>query len=316
MEYYQVTQNRSRQTAAVIAGYVPGLKVGTTTGPDLLTLAAALDGLAAGRDTALTDYDAAFNGENLGFLHLRTLGLALPQAAEGELDGAVAAEVSLADLLAPVYAIVPRTTESAVARGKRLVPVLGKIDGYLTGQKPPRDAITAGGQGQSALSAAITAQPALEAAVETQSTNVSLARDALRNADAALDQLNKRFYQKLQAEARTNAALATALGQIDTSGQSLPPTLGIRTLAQGGTNGLQIVVSYDKGSYDAALTNTLEWMVTGVDQSFTHTLAAAPSGNEIGPFTLGQTVQLRTRTTNANGTTTGSVRTLKIQPPM
>jgi len=37
-----------------------------------------------------------------------------------------------------------------------------------------------------------------------------------------------------------------------------------------------------------------------------HTTAADPSGNALGPFTAGQTVKLRTRVSNGNGTTTGS----------
>ena len=48
---------------------------------------------------------------------------------------------------------------------------------------------------------------------------------------------------------------------------------------------------------------------------FTHTAPADPSGNALGTFTIGQVVKLRTRVTNANGTTTGSVRALTILNP-
>ncbi len=41
----------------------------------------------------------------------------------------------------------------------------------------------------------------------------------------------------------------------------------------------------------------------------------AASGNAPGLFVAGQVVKLRTRTKNANGTTTGSVRTLTILEP-
>ena len=54
-------------------------------------------------------------------------------------------------------------------------------------------------------------------------------------------------------------------------------------------------------------------MVVGVDASFTHTVSADPSGNALGPFTVGQIVKLRTRVTNGNGTTTSSTRTLTMQ---
>jgi hypothetical protein len=48
---------------------------------------------------------------------------------------------------------------------------------------------------------------------------------------------------------------------------------------------------------------------------FTHTAPADPSGNALGPFTVGQVIKLRTRVTNSNGTTTGSVRTLTVLNP-
>ena len=53
----------------------------------------------------------------------------------------------------------------------------------------------------------------------------------------------------------------------------------------------------------------------GVDHDFAHTHTADPSGKALGPFTVGQVVKLRTRLTNSNGTTTGSIRTLTLLNP-
>ena len=127
-----------------------------------------------------------------------------------------------------------------------------------------------------------------------------------------LDRLNKRFYTRLKAEARTNPALETALEQISTDSQDLPGTLGIASIVQGGADSLSLLVAYDSGTYVGNWTNTIEWMVVGIDLDFTHSNPADPSGNTLGPFAVGQTVKLRTRVTNGNGTTTGSVRTLLI----
>ncbi|NBQ70054.1 MAG: hypothetical protein EBU46_14995 [Nitrosomonadaceae bacterium] len=57
------------------------------------------------------------------------------------------------------------------------------------------------------------------------------------------------------------------------------------------------------------------WKVEGVDQDFTHHNPVDPSGNALGPFTIGQVIKLRTRVTNSNGTTTGSIRTLTMLNP-
>ena len=50
-----------------------------------------------------------------------------------------------------------------------------------------------------------------------------------------------------------------------------------------------------------------------MDADFTHNMAADPSGNALGPFTVGATIKLCTLVANSNGTTTGSVRTLTVQ---
>jgi len=147
------------------------------------------------------------------------------------------------------------------------------------------------------------------------SAGVSSARTTLRTAANTLDRFNKRFYVKLQSEARTNPALEAALSQIDTETVNLPGTLGIASIVQGGTDQLHLLVGYDNASYDGTLTNAIEWEVAGTDTGFTHTAAVDPSGNTLGPFAVGKTVKLRTRVTSGVGTTTGSIRTLTIQPP-
>jgi len=315
MEFYQTIQNRTGQTVAVINQHIPTLKVGTVDATGLLAQADALSGLAQTRDNELTNYDAAHNAENQGFLAIQRLCLSLPQAAEGELDDTVPAESALIDLLAAAYAIVPRTTELALERGHKIVSALNKINTFLAAAVPPRPAITAGGKGVADLVALMAAQPALEQTVEDRIVDVTAARTDLRTAATTVDRLNKRFYDKLEAEARSNPALATALLGITTGSENLPGTLGIRSILQGGLNGLQLLTSYENGTYTTGATSTLEWMVVGVDTDFTNSTAADPSGNALGPFTIGQVVKLRTRVTNTNGTTTGSVRTLTLLDP-
>ena len=315
MEYYQHIQNRSQQTVAVINTYVPNLKVGLIGSAELSTQSTGLDNDATVRDQRLTVSDAAVNAEAAGFALIVKMDLALAAAASAELDEEVPAEAALLSLLDPVYAIVPVTTEAAVRRGHKLVAALQKIDSYLAGLQPPRGPIISGGRGLNTLILTLGLQPGLEQTVENTGASATEARSILRSHARGVDRLNKRCYQKLQAEARDNSALAEALAQIQTDDANLPATLGIRTILQGGAGGLQLLISYDNASYDDALENTLEWMVTDVDADFTNSTPVDPSGNAIGPFTAGQEVKLRSRTRNANGTTTGSVRTLTIQPP-
>ena len=312
MEYYQAIQTRAGQTSAVTTQFVPSLTVGTVTPAGLIIQSTALDTLAQNRDNALGDYDAARNAENQGFLLLRYLGRALPAAAEGELNDDVVAESDLLDMLDPAYAITPRTTANALERGRRVVTAVTKINTFLAAQLPVRPAITAAGRNVTNLIAALTAQPGLRQTVSDRAASVSSARSALRTAAVTLDRLNKRFYSRLKAEALTNIPLADALDQIDTDYEPGPETLGIDALLQGGSDNLHILLAYESGTYDAALTNTVEWMVVGVDSTFTHSTPANPSGNALGPFAVGQTVKIRTRTRNTSATTLGSVRTLTL----
>jgi hypothetical protein len=316
MELYQSVQNRAMQTIAVINQHIPTLTVGGITAAALTSLANNLDATAAARDSALTDYDQAVNAENLGFLLIRRLTLALPQAAKGELNQEVPAEEALYDLLSPGYGITPSRTEFARARAQKIIPALTKINTFLAAQVPVRPAITSGGQGVAALSTALAAQPALEQAIEDRDADVISARNTLDTETHAVDQINKRFYQKLLAEARSNATLEAALSQIDTETDNLPGTLSIQSVLQGGVGQLHVLVSYVNGTGENADDRWLDWMVVGVDTDFTTSVAVDLSGNAIGPFEAGQTVRVRTRTVNSHGTRTSATRTLVIQVPV
>ncbi len=315
MEYYQVYQNRAVQTAAVVTQFIPTLKVGAVDAPGLLLQSHALDGFAQKRDDAMGAHIAAVNAENLGQSTLHDLVLQLPRAAEGELNDTVPAESALLNLLAPVYALVPRTTELTLERGMKLKSALDLINPYLAAQTPARGPVTSGGKGVTDLNALITGQPVLVQAIEDTSAGLTSARTGLRTPATGVDRLNKHFYAKLQSEARTNPALEVALGQIDTESMNLPVTLGIKSVLQGGTDQLHLLVNYDNASYDATLTSTIEWQRVGTDAKFSNSLPVDPSGNTLGPFAVGQTVNVRTRVKNGIGTTTGSIRSLKLLAP-
>jgi hypothetical protein len=313
MEFYQTVQHRATQTVAVINQYIPTLKVAGVDAAGLHAQSTALTGLAQLRDDALAAADGAVNAENLGYNQIHELVVGLPKSAEGELSDQVPAESALLDLLSPAYAIIPRTTELAIQRGMILKSALLKINPYLAAQTPARGPVTSGGKGVTDLAALLDAQPALEQAVEDTAADVTSARSALETAATTVDRFNKRFYAKLQSEARSNAALAAALSQITTESGNLPGALGIDSILQGGTDHQHLLVNYDNASYDATVTNTIEWQLVGTDNDFTNSAPVDPSGNTLGPFALGKTVNVRARTTNSNGTTLGSVRTITLQ---
>lgn len=316
MELYQTIQNRAMQTIAVIGVHMPGLIVGGIHVSTYQSATNNIDATAQTRDTALVVFDAAVNAENLGFLGLRRLTLSLPQAAAAELDDENDKDRKQLNLLDDAYSITPRTTESALKRARKVIAAITPINIYLAAQVPVRGPVTAGGKTIAHLESAKTQQPALEQDVEVKRVLAANARNILDMEAHALDRLNKRFYKRLQAEARTNAALEVALVQIDTGTENLPGTLSILGVIQGGDNQLHILVTYVNGTGSNADDRFIEWMVEGVDTDFVHSMEVDLSGNALGPFVVGQTVKIRTRTVNSSGARTCAVRTLVILPPV
>jgi hypothetical protein len=312
MEFHQSIQSRTSQTVSVIGTVVTGLSVAGVDAAGLAAQGTALEQLAQQRDHALADYDGANNAERLGLLALQTMVLALPKVVEAELNEHVDAESALLDLLSPVYAIKPRTTEATLTRGHKLASALARINAYLAALNPPRPEITSSGKGLADLTAAMAAQAGLLQALNDRNAQLNQARAALREAAVTLDRLNKRFYAKLQAEVRSNPALTQAMAQIDTGVPNLPTTLSIKAVVQGGEDHLHLLVAYDPGRIDAQAESTLEWLVDGSEADFAHSAPVAPSGNSIGPFAASQTVKLRTRVRNGNGSSTSAVRSLSI----
>ena len=312
MEFHQSIQNRTTQTVAVVNTFAPGLSVAGIDAAGLAAQGLALEQLAQQRDHALADYDGANNAERRGLLDLQQRVMTLPKVVEAELDDQVLDESALIDLLAPIYAIKPRTTEAVLSRGHKLASALERINAYLATLQPPRAGIANDEQGLAELNTAMETQTTLAQTLANCGARINLARVDLREAAVALDRLNKRFYARLQAQARANPALARAMAQIDTGAPNLPATLSIKEVLQGGEDNLHVLVAYDPAGLDAKADSTLEWQIAGVDPDFARTARVDPSGNAIGPFSPGQLVKLRTRVRSSNGSATSAVRSLSI----
>ncbi|MES2568951.1 MAG: hypothetical protein V4710_02725 [Verrucomicrobiota bacterium] len=316
MEYHQSVQNRAFQTVAVLNLHLPGMSVGNVAAADLRARAEGLNLLAQSRNDALVQYERATSAEKDGFEVLRRLVLNLPKAAESELDRRIAAEATLLGLLDPVYAIAPRNTDMVQQRAQRLLSALESINAYLAAQTPPRGPVRSAGAGAMELAAVLAGHPALEQAVENHAARVSTARSVLRMEAGNVDQINKRFYKKLRAEARSSAVVAAALEQISTESDALPGTLGIESIIQGGIDGLHLMVSFEVGTGTGATQKELEWMVEPVDRDFVHAMEVDLNGSVLGPFRAQQNVKIRTRVSNGKGSRTGSVRTMLIREPV
>lgn len=146
---------------------------------------------------------------------------------------------------------------------------------------------------------------------------LNVARSAIRGLDRRTDTLNKDFYQVMKNTYDPGSPEYEALSGIPTEGGTpAPDPVEINEVLQGGDDDLHVLVSYLAGGGDHATTKLIEHMVVGVDADFIHTAPLDPSGNTLGPYTVGQVVKVRTSVSNSSGTRTSAVRTITIATPL
>ena len=142
-------------------------------------------------------------------------------------------------------------------------------------------------------------------------------RAALRTLDRRVDQLNKRWYKVMKNTFDPGSDAYEALSGITTEPSTpAPDPIEINTLAQGGDEGRQVLVSYLPGGGDHATSKLVKWQVVGVDADFVNSAPLDASGNALGPFAVGTVVRVITEVSNSSGTRTTAPRTITIEEPI
>jgi hypothetical protein len=210
MQYHQAVQKRTKKTVAVIRTFCPALRVSLIPAAGLAGRAAALDGLVQARDDCAAAARKAAKAEAAAYAQLRELTLRVPKLIEGSFAGTH----PLRALLRAVYAIVPETPAKILQRADALLPVWRKADAALAAREPAEGPVRCDGKGAEECAALRAGMWQLGLSAAAALAPLALARTALRTAARAVDKLNKRFYKKLRAESRDNAALREGLRQI------------------------------------------------------------------------------------------------------
>ncbi len=312
MEYWQSILERANATAAVWLQYFSTLKLGAVGLTQFNGFKDALPGLAQVRDNNVQSVDNARQAKEFSWLELRLISLKVPKIIEGVIDPGS----GLLDDLDKVYGVTPWSPDKTTKRCGLLGPVWEAADAFQIAQSPARPVIVRKGVNHDAFMSKIAAYFPLANSVGTAEFHLEEARHALRTAARNVEVLCIRFLRAALGLSDPGSAEEQALQSIPTTTTSdLPETLGIKFFTQGGTNGLQLLIQYEPYQLEAGETATLEWMVVDTDVSFSHSMAYDASGNAIGPFTVGQTIRVRTSVTNTHGTRTGGVRQLTLITP-
>ena len=312
MEYWQSILERANATIPVFTQYFSTLKLGEVGLAEFNSMAALLPGLAQIRDNKVQAVDNARQAGDFSWMELRLISLKVPKIIEGVIDE----KSGLLDDLVKVYGIIPWSPAKTTARCGLLAPVWEAANNWQLAQIPPRPVIIRKGVEQGTFMSKIAQYFQFAQGEKTADHQLDEARRILREAARSLETYCIRFLTAALGLSDPGSAEEQALKNIPTTTTSqLPETLGIKFFAQGGTNGLQLLVTYEAYQLEPGETAIIEWMIVDTDPSFTHNAPYDASGNALGPFTVGQTIRIRTSVTNSHGTRTGGVRQLTLIAP-
>jgi len=317
MQSWEITKDRAQLSLTVWTHHAPTLTIGTQGTTELNALIVRFEPLVQLRAVKQDDADAAYRAGQTTLQKLKLLGTRIPQIIEGQLGDNVLLMKDLKD----VYQISPRSEGTILERARALYPLWVRANTALAALTPTQPPITRVLQGvaQSAamFKALLDGYTTQVQAISDSEGLLDSTRKDLTDLDDETDTLIKKWYKVMKASYDPGSPEYEALNSIPTEGGTpAPDTIEINTVAQGGINGLQVLVTYVPGGGAHATTKLLKWMVVGVDTDFTHSTPLTDAGDAIGPFTVGQVVKVETEATNSAGTRTSAVRTITIETPI
>ena len=317
MEYWEVTKQRAQETLPVWNQYLPTFTLGGKTPADLTDLIDAYEPLMQARTDAQDTYDAGYRLGQDSLLRMKSLGTKIPAIIEAQLSENEGIMKDLDDL----YRNPARAEGSILKRLRDLLPIWARANAAMAASVPPQAPITrlVGG----IIYTVATAKTLLDGYTDVikqlkdKEELLDRKRSELRAHDRTTDQLIKRWYKAVKASHEPGTEIYEALGGITTEPSTpVPEVIEIQTVIQGGEEGLQALVSYLPGGGAHATTKLVKYQVVGVDTDFAHSLPLDASGNALGPFTEGQTINILTEVTNSAGTRTIAPRTILIVAPI
>lgn len=317
MQPWEITKERAIATHTVWTQHAPSLTIGGKVAADLEALIDGFEALAQDRVAKQDLADAAYRARESSLLKMQLLGARIPQIIEGQFSEDDAVVRDLRD----VYKVKQTGMNRILERGRRLHPVWVRANTALAAMTPPQPAITRAIQGTPQTAAIylglVDGFTALTKALSDAEGLYDNAQEALDDHEEECDDLIKRWYRVAKATFEPGTAAYAALESIPTEPTTpYPVPIEISTVVQGGTDGLQVLVNYVAGGGAHATTSEVKWKVVGVDTDFDNNAPLDPSGNAIGPFTVGQVVQVMTQVSNSVGSRTSAVRTITIEEPI
>jgi hypothetical protein len=317
MESWETTKERAIATLSVWRQHIPAFTVNAKTPDDLEALVDDFEPKAQARTAAQDVFDVAERARQTSLLKMKVLGTKVPAIIDAQLSDDAAIQKDLQD----VFRFAPRTEAGIQARNRATIPVWERSNTKLAAMTPAGGPITRPIQG--VPHTVVMAKGLLDGytdlvkAAKDKEELLDIKRGDLRAHDRETLTLCQVFYQAVKATYDPGSAVYEALAGIPLPADTpVPDAIDIDTVVQGGDDGLHLLVTYEAGGGDHATTKQVEYKVEGVDADFGHAAPLDASGNALGPFTVGQVVNVRTKVSNSTGTRTSSARTITIEEPL
>lgn len=317
MEYWEFTLDRAQKSLPVWETHVPTLKIRGLGTTDLETLINGFQPLVQARVEAQDVADEAFRAVQSSLLKMKLMGTKLPVFIEIQLAEHAGVQKDVDDL----FAVNPRSESSILKRAGMLLPVWERANTLLAAMVPAQPTLTLNIQGvahtAAMLEALLVGYVGLTTMLEKKESLLDGARAALRTHDRGCDRLNKDWYRLVKTAAEAGSPVLEALEGIPTEPSTpAPEVIEIQSVAQGGEDGLQVLVVYVPGGGAHATLKEVQFTLPGDAEPFTRKVPLLAAGNALGPFPVGTLVTLRTAVGNSVGTRTTAPRTLTLEEPI
>jgi len=305
-EYWESAHIRGQQTLGVWATFAPDFTVGEVTLASHTADVAAILTRINDRDVQqdVVDLAAITRDSNYEFIH--DVNMRAPQVIDANLPP----DDDLHGELDDVFAVYPETQETNLERARLLVSLWTIVNEERAAMTPPLPALEVGGTTVAEFQTAVTNHPALLQTVADERAQLSQLKSQLSAHVRKVDRANKRWYQAWSNNFAAGSPEIDALSLIDVETGTSPPTpLEIDALTQTDTS---VQVTYVSGGGRRATSLTLLYQIVGIDAAFSHPTPVVLTGHTIGPFSAGQTINLKTRAENSAGAVEGEGKTVAI----
>jgi hypothetical protein len=305
-EFWQAVHIRGQQSIGVWGTFAAAFQVGDLTlalhSADVTLILTHVNE----RDVQDDVFDDAKLARDQNFDLIYDVVTRVPQLIDAVLDDADPLNNDLDD----VFTVDPDGQHGCMERARRVISLWNRVNAKRAAMAPPLPALLLGTTAVADLTTALNNHPGLLQTVENERSELSQKKSQLQATARRVDRNNKRWYGAWANNFADGSPEKNALSGVDTEEGTNPPTaLEIDTVTQ---SGLSVAVAYVAGGGNHATSLMLQWQVVGVDAEFGHDTPVILTGQTVGPFTAGATVNFRVRATNSAGTTDSAVKTITL----